>query len=132
MGGVELASRLACQELEASAALRGQGGDRLSIEYHQIAAVRALVAHIWETACIICLGPGPRRYSELSAAMRAWSADPMPEGVLTRTLSSLKKDGVVVRHVDGWALTSNGQAVYAFLQRAAAAYEPDLPDESDE
>lgn len=48
----------------------------------------------WSVGVLLCLGEGPRRYHEILAEL-----DPISEKVLTQTLRTMERDGLIARHV---------------------------------
>ena len=48
----------------------------------------------WSVGVLLALGEGPRRYHEILAEL-----DPISEKVLTQTLRTMERDGLIARHV---------------------------------
>src|SRR4051812_10271529 len=48
----------------------------------------------WAVGVLLALGDGPRRYHEILAEL-----DPISEKVLTQTLRTMERDGLITRHV---------------------------------
>ena len=48
----------------------------------------------WSVGVLLSLGEGPRRYHEILAEL-----DPISEKVLTQTLRTMERDGLIARHV---------------------------------
>src|SRR5215213_1967555 len=48
----------------------------------------------WSVGVLLALGEGPRRYHEILAEL-----DPISEKVLTQTLRTMERDGLITRHV---------------------------------
>src|SRR3954464_3406822 len=48
----------------------------------------------WSVGVLLALGDGPRRYHEVLAEL-----DPISEKVLTQTLRTMERDGLITRHV---------------------------------
>lgn len=50
----------------------------------------------WSVGVLLALGDGPRRYHQVLAELH-----PISEKVLTQTLRSMERDGLIARHVHG-------------------------------
>src|SRR5262245_57792569 len=54
----------------------------------------SVLASKWSVGVLLALGEGARRYHEILAEL-----DPISEKVLTQTLRTMERDGLIARHV---------------------------------
>jgi DNA-binding HxlR family transcriptional regulator len=78
----------------------------------------SLLSSKWSVDILLALGDGTRRYHELLEDLQ-----PISEKVLTQTLRSMERDGVVARRVHAevpprveYALTAKGQALLPIIE----------------
>ncbi len=56
----------------------------------------AVLSSKWAVGVLLTLGEGPRRYHQILSELH-----PISEKVLTQTLRSMERDGLIARHVHG-------------------------------
>ena len=78
----------------------------------------AVLSSKWAVGVLLSLGEGPRRYHEILAGL-----EPISEQVLTQTLRSMERDGLITRHVHAevpprveYALTEKGRALIPIIE----------------
>jgi DNA-binding HxlR family transcriptional regulator len=70
------------------------------VQYDQLLAANDMVARVWEVGVLWCLQAGPLRYSEVGAALGAWSRQRPADSAITRALKRLGRNGFI-EHTDG-------------------------------
>jgi DNA-binding HxlR family transcriptional regulator len=80
--------------------------------------VQEILGRKWELLILTQLGPGPLRHKDLARKVREIDGD-LNDGVLSRTLRRLTKDGLVYKQAVGshhlHALTDLGQSIVSIL-----------------